>query len=227
MTTPIDYGGSFPSLDPGEVVSGNVRLNSTWNLRYATVVATVFNNDSAVLGRYDGDVTQLTPLISLIGQLTVGDRVAVLFVPPSGNYVIGLGNRVFVNERTVSVNMSVGVTNSGAFSDIPGVSIDFIKKLDTTTLKATLMGSAFSTVATTKLDAGVNLDGTDYVVAEFLYNTALEHHSWSGMRDDMIGAIPAGSYNIRARWRRLSGTGVLTMDVADRVALCISEVPAP
>lgn len=87
MTT--SYVGQHPVVDPAQIIAGNVRLNDNWQLRYATV--TDIRSISQATGRYDGDVSDNTiPLISLAGPLGVGWRVAVIFIPPSGNYVFSV-----------------------------------------------------------------------------------------------------------------------------------------
>lgn len=78
-----------PTMDPAQIILGNSRLNDDWQLRYAIV--TEVKSSTQAIGRYDGDAVKTVPLISLIGTLTLGRRVAVIFIPPAGNYVVGDG----------------------------------------------------------------------------------------------------------------------------------------
>lgn len=87
MTNP-QFTGVHPATDPVEVLAGSKRLNTDWALRYATVLET--RSTITASGRYDGDVDKTVSLISLVGPLTAQQRVAVIFIPPSGNYVIGV-----------------------------------------------------------------------------------------------------------------------------------------
>jgi hypothetical protein len=65
------------------------RLGLTWSLRFGTIsTATTVLMDGA------DTETEPIPVISLIGPLTSGGRVAVMAVPPSGQYVIGVVGEV-------------------------------------------------------------------------------------------------------------------------------------
>jgi len=79
-----------------QVIAQARRLGLLWTLRYATVVNG--DNPSAVLVTFDGDVNPGSEfvsasgadgVVSLVGTLTVGTRVATIFVPPAGQYIIG------------------------------------------------------------------------------------------------------------------------------------------
>lgn len=79
-----------PAPDVGELVAALVErsrsLGLTWGLRPA-VVRNI--TGSITKATYDGDTTAIR-VTSLIGTLYVGQRVTVMFVPPAGNYVIGV-----------------------------------------------------------------------------------------------------------------------------------------
>lgn len=65
------------------------QLGLTWRLRPATIdVSTVSGSSMAVL---DGDTVPIR-VIPLVGSVSLGDRVMVVSVPPSGHYVIGWAN---------------------------------------------------------------------------------------------------------------------------------------
>lgn len=84
MTSP--YTGAQPTLDPSKIIAGNSRLHDNWELRYAIIVDTL--TETQGIARYDGDNRATVPVISLVGPLFIGQRVSVIFIPPSGNYVI-------------------------------------------------------------------------------------------------------------------------------------------
>jgi hypothetical protein len=78
------------------VVENADRLGLTWNLRRATV--TRLSSGGSTPAVYDGDPiphlggghgSEGIGMISLIGDLGPGTRVAVLEVPPSGNFIVG------------------------------------------------------------------------------------------------------------------------------------------
>jgi hypothetical protein len=102
------------------VVSGvldakSVERPSAWSLRPATIVTA-----SAVtpLGNFDGDgvlgqAATPVPLTSLIGYVAVGERVMVLVVPPSGNYVIAS-----LSEQPGWTTYSPVFTSTGVAPDV-------------------------------------------------------------------------------------------------------------
>lgn len=96
MTTPAPVEPALPqtvslaSVD--ELIAQARRLGLTWGMRPGLVIDT-----SAAGGPYnphvqlDGDDENTTIIApSLVGGLAVGMRVMVQFVPPSGNYVVGI-----------------------------------------------------------------------------------------------------------------------------------------
>lgn len=65
------------------VVENAQRLGLTWALRPATVAS------SDPTATFDGDSVPIA-MTSLIGTLRPGQRVRVLIVPPSGNFIVGV-----------------------------------------------------------------------------------------------------------------------------------------
>lgn len=82
MTDPVP---DLISIGTQEMADTAKRLGLTWTLRPALVVVA-----KPLTIVYDGDIGQV-PIgaESLIGYLGVGARVMVMFVPPSGNFIIG------------------------------------------------------------------------------------------------------------------------------------------
>lgn len=65
------------------------QLGLVWGFRKAEVISTTAPyNRLDCLARYDGDLNGI-PMQSTIGPMFVGQNVSVLYVPPSGNYIIG------------------------------------------------------------------------------------------------------------------------------------------
>ena len=91
-----------------ELLAQAQRLGLTWELRPGTVkqaddVTSAFNP----LVSMDGDdIDTLISTSSLAGPLAVGMRVMVMFVPPAGNYVIGIVNPDDLKPRTFSATTS-------------------------------------------------------------------------------------------------------------------------
>lgn len=96
MTTPapveptLTQTVSLASVD--ELIAQARRLGLTWGLRPGLVVDTTAAggpyNPRVQLDGDDESVTILAP--SLVGGVAIGMRVMVMFVPPAGNYVVGI-----------------------------------------------------------------------------------------------------------------------------------------
>ena len=65
------------------IIENAQKLGLVWILRQATIV-----DDDPILATQDGD-TEPIAHTSIIGSVAAGQRVYVLVVPPSGNYIIG------------------------------------------------------------------------------------------------------------------------------------------
>jgi hypothetical protein len=71
------------------------RLGLTWDFKFATIAG-----ESPLVGTFDGDTTTVG-MISVIGLLTAGARVAVLVIPPGLNVAFGT---LVSNDRTLLTN---------------------------------------------------------------------------------------------------------------------------
>lgn len=103
---------------------------------------------------------------------------------------------------------------------------------------ATFSFTKYSALTQVRIDfhASLWINGTVQTVAEFavrmnsidhvcLYvpmDVASSHRSWKG--STMIPDLPAGAYTIQPRWRRVSGSGTVTMDGSDRMRIAAWEV---
>ena len=86
MTDPLGDAGAMAQAQVRALIQNATALGITWTLRPATVTG---YDGSGALAVMDGDTVPIgvTPMIS---SLAVGQRVYVLVVPPSGNYVVGI-----------------------------------------------------------------------------------------------------------------------------------------
>lgn len=91
------------------------RRNLLWKFKYATITETTAR-DEVVFGRYDG-ATAMIPMIALTGPLAVGDRVAVIYVPPGGNYVIGVVQPRYPATWQNYTPVVQGATSGGAIGN--------------------------------------------------------------------------------------------------------------
>lgn len=63
------------------------RLGLTWGLSIGTCVSGALPNATTVT--FDAEASVTTPVVSLIGTVTTGTRVAILSIPGGGQYIIG------------------------------------------------------------------------------------------------------------------------------------------
>jgi hypothetical protein len=204
------------------------RLGARWGLRYGTI--TQVNSATSCLGVLDGDTNATPiPLISLIGTLTTTLRVAVITIPPSGNYVIAsagaLGRVANVNAQ-VSAN---GSTASGVFANYPSPYTVTLTKLQTATSVLVRWAQSFFTDnAATGPEFGVQVTvgstSTDYVTHN-LPGTIPLNTRVSTFGERKISGIAAGALTITGRWRRFSGAGTISViSGADYASLTAEEV---
>lgn len=115
MTQP-DVGSL--GVDPAEIISGVERLHASWGLRYATIRSVT--SDFSAVGIYHGDSVNEVPFISLVGPLFPEQRVAALFIPPSGNYVISVLSGFTPTKLIDFVETNVAATDTigGAETDL-------------------------------------------------------------------------------------------------------------
>lgn len=119
-------------------------------------------------------------------------------------------------------------TTSGTMVDFPAPSsVSFVKRRGSseTSIKASLLLSGVrGTVANDFVSAALRINGVDTEFASLMLATA-------GLRQPLVGfaiitGVPAGTYTVQMRWRRAGGTGTLTSDANDRLAIQVEEVGA-
>lgn len=202
------------------VVDGAQRLGLTWSLNYAT---TVDSQSSAVTWKVlmDGDDSNIT-IISLLGTVQNGSRVAVLSLNSGNNYAISqAGANPMPNTDGLNTSFGSATTTSASYSDMSLPPLSFIKRSDASRLRIDMSLALFSTVASTKAQFGVSINGTDYDVCNIFISTANAVTPTSGTV--FISGIDSGSYDIQPRWLRTSGTGTLTTSSAESITLAVME----
>ena len=128
-----------------------------------------------------------------------------------------------------------GTTSSASYSDQPaGVSVRILKRFDDTDLNVGLSMTCYVTgSATTLATAACRIAGTAGTITATTW-TAVDL-AMNVLRFDVVAAhfpisgyarqtsMPAGDYTITARWRRTSGSGVVTQDTNDFVMIQADE----
>jgi hypothetical protein len=126
-------------------------------------------------------------------------------------------------------------TTSATFVDLVAIApLTFNKVYDYThvRMRTTCSGSA-SVAGTgaryglrfTPQDAGSSYTPVDYSTSFVWFSgTAQDLSTWAGFTNF---AIPAGEYSVQMRWRRTSGTGILTADNSNEFMIEIAESLPP
>jgi hypothetical protein len=197
-----------------------------WGLSFGTV-SDPSNPDlpNVVL---DGDST-LIPAISLVGPLATRLRVAVITVPPSGNYVVAtLGGPGHVAGLNAQVTAN-GNTASAAFSNYPSpYTITLTKTQTATGVLVRWSPTFFTDNAATGPEFGVQITvanaSTDYATHN-LPGTLTANVRLPSYGERKIAGVAAGTLTITGRWRRLAGAGtIFAVNLADYASLTAEEV---
>src|SRR4026209_129822 len=88
MTGPevVTEAPALISVGTQSLVENASRLGLTWQLKLGTVVAVSATGAAQVT--LDADTVPIG-VVSMVGLLTINERVYVMSVPPSGNFVVG------------------------------------------------------------------------------------------------------------------------------------------
>jgi hypothetical protein len=210
-----------------EVQANASSLDLTWGLRPAQVNDITGNAVQIIL---DGD-TNLVPAISLIGTLAKGARVWVLKIPPSGSYVVGFAaGPALPGAASFDKFAAVQSKNDVAYASMLQLSganaaTTFIKQRKESRIAYTVVVDAFATAIGAVADIGLQINSTDYSVTSFFFNAAADHRQMTGpgIIDDSASRIPAGTYTVTLRWRRVSGAQINT-DNNSRLMFLLWEV---
>lgn len=160
----------------------------------------------------------------------IGDRVGMCKL--EGEWVI-VGSYTPREWGDILVGLDIGSTltmTSASFVDMPSSpKANFVKYRDSTQLQIWIAFSCYTTVQPTVFEVGANITLPD--ASQFdqtLYHRVL--HIVNTHQDHMGGittpglTLPAGGYSVTGRWRRTTGTGVMTMDVNDSCTIHVKEV---
>lgn len=113
------------------------------------------------------------------------------------------------NSAGINNAAGAGTHSTASYANVPATSsFSFTKLQNSTALRVDFHLTFLSTVNSTEAGFGVLINGVDYDVCQVAINESNSHRQVSGVR--RITGITAGVYTIQARWKRVSGTGVLT-----------------
>jgi hypothetical protein len=228
--------------DDAEVVGQTVklikedaqRLGLTWQMKTAEVTGVDPATDM-VLARYDGD-SESIPMISVAGVFGAGQRVYVLEVPPSGNFIIGSDEPIFYPRlglgRSIIYTMTPGAQSSATPFPVPNSpTATVVKAYDETIIEVHFAATYFGNGG----DAGIAYYARDNVLGTLIQcaqsqpsnGTSGTRQQIAGYGANASGALPAGKYSFVAYWARLGGAGIPTVDGNDMLTMLVKEVPPP
>ena len=157
--------------------------------------------------------------VSNVGKIIVPDNV----LQDNGG---GEAQLFFIPEKALINTTPSGTltTSSATYADVDGsnMEVTITKKMPDTNICIDLRASSFSTDVNTVLRFGIYVSSTDYDIAYQYFNISFAHLYASGAI--IISGLPAGSHTFRLRWKRLSGSGIVTINTDDRVILIAEEV---
>lgn len=160
----------------------------------------------------------------------VGDIVRVLTVPGGGPLILGTVWGTHSQPSNITQTFAV----FGGSSNY--TSLTYVNLLGTTTpitqhfdggmgaINVRVRGTCYCAQATTIMMLGVQINGTDYDLAPFFFNTALQHHTVTGER--LITGLPAGDHAVQTRIKITGGTAVtkqITFDTSDSLTVTVEE----
>ncbi len=125
--------------------------------------------------------------------------------------------------EVLNVAAGAATTSSSSYADhnSSASKVEFTKAFDATYLLIRVDFAMYSTEVNTSGKIGVSIDGTDYDVMTVYINPVSVHMATSGVVK--IADIDKGTYDIAIRWKRVSGSGVLTTNNDDTICLQVME----
>ncbi len=131
------------------------------------------------------------------------------------------------NIAVMSALSPTGITasTSATYVDIAGTSTPWSKRADAagSNVLVLLTLRGFSSVAGNRNMFAIKIGATDYDVIVGDSNLANAHETYVGFA--AIPSVAAGSYTPIVRFKRVSGTGAVTVGGGDTVSFLIGELP--
>lgn len=133
-------------------------------------------------------------------------------------------NHLHALSNCVGVRTSAaGTTTSASYVNMPGTpQVSFTKVDAASKVRIDFHASLYTTAYPTHVQFGVNIGGSDTLIAELEMNIQDFHHQVSGV--NLISGLAAGTYTVQGRWRRGAGPGTLTTTTDDQTSFAVSEV---
>lgn len=226
---------SNPNTIMEKIVEAGVREGGesskvdNWKLRPAVVIS-VDSSLNLVIGQFDGEGFSGAPavdipMISFVNNVEAGDRVFVITVPPSGNYIIKNATRGGgYSHGTAFFNPDTQNRTSNTFTNIlfsaAQVDVTFAKFHSGSHIAVDFHAQAFSTTGTSIVNMGIDINGTQYDTLSTVINLANNHVPFSSTFD-LPGDFLPGVYTATLLWR--VSLGNVSMNASDLISVRIRE----
>lgn len=207
-----------PSAGIAEEIRGNAgRLGMQWQILSGTVQEANSLTNLFARVRLDGDAAD-SKAWSMVGGVLAGDRVSIIKVPPEGAYIVGWSAAInsALSDQSVRAGSDAQTTAVAGFVDIlsggsPVRISSFTKVREDTRLAYDFTAAAFLSAGTnTSVQYGLQVGSAGDFDTAFATINLGSNHVPTAAGGHFTG-IPAGTYDIDARWRRAAGAGILAM----------------
>jgi len=137
-----------------------------------------------------------------------------------GSSVLRVRDRI-INSRSEGFNAELNGTNPAgapglAYTDMPaGSSFNWTKDYAATAIDAAVAISWVSTIANMEGEFALQVNGTDYTVAKRAINPVGIHGLAVGFLKIPANTVPAGTYTVKARWRRTAASAAGQLSCTD------------
>lgn len=116
-----------------------------------------------------------------------------------------------------SLSASESLTTTAAYVDMTApASFTFNKLYTSTAIKIDMSFTSLCNASATDLRVAVQINGVDYEIVKFV-NNAVSIRDYAMGTAVIASGLAAGSYLVKARWRRASGTGTISRFITDEV----------
>lgn len=218
-----------------DMVDERIQLSKRRTVAYGTVQTRDTTGPGATVV-FDG--TTIAMPVKVPGHVHVleNDRVMLLLGETTW-VIVGSFNRRLMAEAFLKISGpgGGGTTTSASFVDMPSTpTIAFNKRYDLTAVRIALKAAVSSSAVATVVETAVRVYGAPGTLTASTYtaadnsldltalNVANVHTLMYGTYRDIN--MPAGTYYIGARWRRVSGGGTLSVDQNDIMHLEADEI---
>jgi hypothetical protein len=214
------------------LVDQRIRLHDKQERATGTVVSRATIGPAAAV-LFDGSTTPMP--VKVLGHVFCqpGDRVA-LDRYGSDWLITGSFSGPGFGEATAyqsGLPSPTGALTSSTYVDLVEFgTMTFTKYHDNTFIRVALDAGAYSSVAVQTLEIGARLTAqtggagytpTDYVIIHRFFSSATIHQPMHGAV--RVTGVPAGTYTVTLRWKKISGSGNFVADQNDSFALEMDE----